>query len=149
MPPKRPVSDDAGRPKVGVAVLVVRDGRVLLGRRLNDDGTCGMYATPGGHVEHLESIVDCCKREMAEEVGPAVKAKDFTVIGVTSVRQFAPRHIILITVRADWVAGEPENLEPEKCGGWDWYPLDALPSPLTPGTVGAIESLKTGKTLFE
>ncbi len=143
------MSDDAARPKAGVAVLVVRDGKVLLGERLKNDGARGMYATPGGHVEHLESIVDCCKREMAEEIGPAVKAENFAVIGVTSVRQFAPRHIILITVRADWVAGEPQNLEPEKCSGWAWYPLDALPSPMSPGTIGAIESLKSGKTLIE
>ena len=37
------------RPKVGVASVVVQEGKVLLGKRKGIIGT-SMWATPGGHL---------------------------------------------------------------------------------------------------
>jgi 8-oxo-dGTP diphosphatase len=42
-------------PLVGIGVTVVRDGTVLLGRRLGSHGA-GEYSTPGGHLDYLESF---------------------------------------------------------------------------------------------
>lgn len=46
---------DEKRPYIGVAVIVVRDGRVLLGKRKNAHGA-GTWQFPGGHLEYGESI---------------------------------------------------------------------------------------------
>lgn len=27
-------------------------------------------------------------------------------------------------------SGEPANVEPDKCAGWQWFPLFALPDPM-------------------
>jgi ADP-ribose pyrophosphatase YjhB (NUDIX family) len=51
------------RPLVGLGVLVVRDGKVLVGQRRGSLGA-GEYALPGGHLEHGEGFEECAAREV-------------------------------------------------------------------------------------
>ena len=44
--------------RVGVGVLVLKDGKALLGKRKNAHGE-GQYCWPGGHLEYMESICEC------------------------------------------------------------------------------------------
>ena len=117
-------------PKVGVMVLLFKEGKVLLGKRKKDDGTLGMYGTPGGLLEYLETFSEGAARELMEETG--LVAGEFTPLCVTNVRQLAPAHFVMVTLRADWKGGEPENREPDKCEGWEWFPVDAPPASMTP-----------------
>ena len=50
------------RPKVGVGVIVVKEGKVLLQRRRGAHGE-GTWGFPGGHLEFKESWEECAKRE--------------------------------------------------------------------------------------
>ena len=50
-------------PRVGVAVIVVRDGRVLVGRRRSASHGDGMWQFPGGHLEFGETVEACAARE--------------------------------------------------------------------------------------
>jgi 8-oxo-dGTP diphosphatase len=43
------------RPLIGVAVIVIKEDEVLLGKRKNSHGS-GTWAFPGGHLEFKESI---------------------------------------------------------------------------------------------
>ena len=52
--PKMPKIMDK-RPLIGIAVMVVKEDRVLLGKRKNSHGS-GTWAFPGGHLEFNESI---------------------------------------------------------------------------------------------
>lgn len=130
-------------PLVGVGVLVFRNGKILFGKRLKKDHGHGFYAGPGGHLEFGESIEECAAREVLEETG----------MTITNVRPIAlinflidkERHYVDIGTAADWVSGEAKLLEPDKCAGWDWYALDALPKPLWDQIPLYLESLKTGK----
>ncbi len=53
------------RPKVGVGVIVVKEGKVLLLQRKNSHGS-GTWCFPGGHLEYGESLEECAKREVLE-----------------------------------------------------------------------------------
>ena len=56
------------RPKIGFGVIVIKDNKVLLGKRKNAHGE-GFWCFPGGHLEFNEEIGDCAVREVKEETG--------------------------------------------------------------------------------
>jgi 8-oxo-dGTP diphosphatase len=133
-------------PRVGIGVLVMKDGKLLLGRRKGSHGE-GEYASPGGHLEHLESFADAAKREVLEETGLEIGPVRF--LRVLNTTQYAPRHYVDIAFAADWVSGVPEVREPDKVERWDWYDLDDLPSPLFGTLPTAIEALRTGQRMWD
>ena len=55
-------------PVVGVAVLVFKQGRLLLGRRRKSPGA-GSWQLPGGLLEKSETVFDAAQREVLEETG--------------------------------------------------------------------------------
>lgn len=114
-------------PRVGIGVIVLKDGKVLLGKRRGSHGA-GEFASPGGHLEHLERFADCAAREVREETGLEIGPVRF--LRVMNITQYAPRHYIDVAFAADWVSGEPEVREPDRIESWGWYDLAHLPSPL-------------------
>ena len=54
-------------PTVGVAVVLVENGRLLLVRRLGS--YAGMWCIPCGHVERGEDVRQAARREFEEETG--------------------------------------------------------------------------------
>jgi 8-oxo-dGTP diphosphatase len=134
------------RPKVGVGVLVFKDGKILLGKRRWKHGD-GEYAFPGGHVEYMQSFEDCARAETLEEAG--VKIKNIRFSCVANSNFYPPRHEVYIGMIADWESGEPRSLDDERIVGWDWYDLDNLPSPLFKFCDLSIDSYKTGKFYYD
>jgi 8-oxo-dGTP diphosphatase len=115
------------RPKIGVGVIVIRDGKVLLGKRKGAHGE-GTWSFPGGHLEFSETIEDCAKREVMEETGMTItnlRKGTFT----NDIFPKEGKHYVTLYVLADWVSGEPMIKEQEKCDGWEWFAWDNLPMP--------------------
>jgi 8-oxo-dGTP diphosphatase len=115
------------RPKVGVGVIVLRDGQVLMGKRKGAHGV-GDWAPPGGHLEFGESVELCAIRELTEEVG--LKPLSVKTGPWSSDVIEGTKHYITFFAVVDRFEGEPQLLEPDKCEEWKWFDLDALPSPL-------------------
>lgn len=137
---------ETNKPKVGVGVMILKDGRVLLGKRKGSHGE-GEYAFPGGHLEYLESFEDCARRETREECG--IEIRDIHFQFLANVTKYAPKHYVHIGVIADLASGDPRVLEPEKSESWDWYPLEKLPKPMFEMCRLAIESQRTGRNYFD
>lgn len=119
---------DHAHTRVGVGIIVCREGRVLLGLRRGSHGD-GTWALPGGHLEFGESVVTCAQRELIEETGllaRSIRHAQFTVDAFPE----AQKHYVTLFVEAGDVSGEVQNCEPAKCDGWQWFRWDALPSPL-------------------
>lgn len=127
------------RPLVGICVVVIRDGQLLLGRRLGTHGA-GEYAAPGGHLEHLESFEQCAAREVLEEAG--VEIGPIRFLCLRNNLQFAPKHYVEIAFVAEWKSGEPAVREPDKVESWGWYAINNLPSPLFALLPIAVESIR-------
>lgn len=116
------------QPIIGVGVLVWRDGKLLLGKRINHDRSiCWQF--PGGHLEHGESVTDCARREVWEETG--VKVSQLRHLGFTDKPfEVKQRRYITLLVSCVHESGEVKTREPEKCDGWQWFDYPVLPSPL-------------------
>lgn len=118
------------RPGVGLSVIIIKEDKVLLGKRKGSHGE-GTYAFPGGHLENNEGFLDCLSREIKEEVGDVkIQFIDKFPSAVTNDIFNEDKHYVTLFIRAKYISGEPQVLEPEKCEKWEWYSWDNLPSPL-------------------
>ncbi|RQO60472.1 DNA mismatch repair protein MutT [Paucibacter sp. KBW04] len=113
---------------VGVGVLVVREGKVLLGKRTGSHGA-GTWAGPGGRLEFGESIEECARRELMEETGLELGPVTAGPYSNDSFPELGQQHVTLFVV-ARQSKGTPVNVEPHKCEGWHWFSWNELPSPL-------------------
>lgn len=116
------------RPKIGVGVIVVKDGKVLLGRRKNAHGE-GTWSFPGGHLEFNEKIEDCAVREVREETG--IKIRNLRRGPFTNdIFEKEKKHYVTLFVVSDFDSGEVRIMEPDRCEKWGWFEWDKLPQPL-------------------
>lgn len=115
------------RPKVGVGVIVLKDGKVLLCERLASHGA-GTYSIPGGHMEFGESFEDTARREVHEETG-LTDIEVAELVCVKSDRVYG-KHFITIGMLAYLKSGEPRVMEPAKSANWAWYAPEELPENL-------------------
>jgi 8-oxo-dGTP diphosphatase len=115
-------------PRVGVGVIVLRDGQVLLGKRKGSHGA-GTWALPGGHLEFGESVEACAARETKEETGLQIQVMGYGPY-TNDVMPNENKHYVTVFVLARGEQGTPEVREPEKCEGWSWFRWSELPSNL-------------------
>lgn len=111
-------------PIVGVAIVVQRRGRVLLG--LRSGSYRDQWCIPCGYVEWDEDIRVAAEREFAEETGLVVRAG--TVLAVHSNFHNPAQHTVGIWFRGSIVAGSLIPGDDLKEAGY--FRLDALPEPL-------------------
>ena len=117
------------RPKVGVGVIIIKDNKVLLGKRKGAHGP-GTWCFPGGHLELNEEVEDCAQRETQEETGITVKNVRRATAFTNDIHKSEGRHYITLFVISDYASGEAQVKEPEKCERWEWFSWDKLPEPL-------------------
>lgn len=130
------------RPKVGVGVIVVKDGKVLLCERIASHGA-GTFSIPGGHMEFGESFEDTAMRELEEETG----LTDVVVTDLEAVKsdRVYGKHFITIGMLAEWKSGEPVSMEPEKAQNWAWYAPSEIPENLFLPSKAVLENWVAGK----
>jgi 8-oxo-dGTP diphosphatase len=118
------------RPRIGVGVLVFREGKLLLGRRKGSHGA-GFWSAPGGHLEFGETPEQCARRETLEETGLCLELVH-PGPWVNDIFTAEQKHYVTLFCLAESKPshGDPINAEPEKCEGWDWFDYDQLPQPL-------------------
>jgi 8-oxo-dGTP diphosphatase len=114
--------------RVGFGVYVLKNGKVLLGKRIGDHGK-GYWSAPGGHLEYGESWEEGARRETFEEAG--IKIKNIRLAGLTSdIHEDEKKHYVTIALAADYNSGDVKIMEPEKLERWEWFEWDKLPEPL-------------------
>lgn len=114
------------------ALITDPSGAVLLMRRKAPADHAGEWATPGGKIEKGETPAQAMRREVKEETGHDIEARDevgraggYVTYGATTRVQFAPLF----------------NEEHDRAG---WFKRDALPTPLHPGLKATLESPRKG-----
>ncbi len=116
------------QPRVGIGVIVLDDGKILLGKRKNSHGA-GTWSFPGGHLEFNESWEVCAAREVMEETGITIKNLRFKT-ATNDIFHTEAKHYITLFMLADYDSGEVQVMEPEKCEEWRWFDWNHFPEPL-------------------
>ncbi|HEV2673960.1 MAG TPA: NUDIX domain-containing protein [Aliidongia sp.] len=126
-------------PRVGCGAAIIVDGRILLIRRRHAPEAMH-WGLPGGKVEWLEPVVAAVAREVREELGIVIEPRRLLCV-CDQIDQAAGTHWLAPVYRVDRYEGEPRVMEPDKHLACGWFPLDALPVPLTAATRMALVSL--------
>ncbi len=123
---------------VGINVFVVKNNKLLLGKRRNIFGS-GTWGLPGGHLENRESMKAAAARELEEETG--LKANEFEFTNVVNDRKQGRNHLHYLQIGfiAKEVEGDPMVKEPKRCEVWDWFPINNLPQEIFPAHKSQIQ----------
>jgi len=128
------MSEQTKRVGAGFGVILLKAGKVLLGRRHSDPEKAdsalhgeGTWTLPGGKLDFGETFEQGAAREVKEETGIAVKK--VKVICVNNDRVEDAHFVTIGIVGEEW-EGEPQTLEPEEIAEWQWFELDKLPQPM-------------------
>lgn len=106
-------------PKLAVAVLLVREGQVLLGRRGPGTREPGKWSFPAGFVERGERVEAAAAREAREETGLDVVIGD--LVGLFS----SDGEPVVLAVYAATATGDPQAGDDLTEVGW--FPVSGLP----------------------
>ena len=135
-------------PLVGVSAVVIRDGRVLLGRRSDN----GALTPVTGIVDPGEEPADAAARETYEEAGIVCRVE--RLAWVHQLPRVVYPHgdqvdYLDLVFRCSWVSGDPHPVDGEMTEV-GWYDLDALPDLELPDMSRRIELARTdGVARFE
>ncbi len=133
---------DKQKPGVGVAAVIFKGGKILLGEDLTK-GVNPVYGVPGGHWESGESLSDAIKREVLEEAG--IEIQNLQLISVYEFfRQDKNKSYVTIGFQANYKSGELKDESRHTRKNWEWFDLNSLPTNLFPPDKVLIERSKTG-----
>jgi 8-oxo-dGTP diphosphatase len=121
----RPVCRSCGAvtyldPKLAVAVIVERDGLILLGRRAEGARAAGKWSFPAGFVERGERVEDAAVREVREEVGFDVELD--RLVGLFSS---TGEEVVLAVYSSNLIGGDLRPADDLDQAGW--FGPDELP----------------------
>lgn len=138
--------EEKQRAKVGVGAMILKDGKVLLGKR-NDDAKKassdlhgeGTWTMPGGKLDFQETLLEGVCREIFEEIGVKINADKLKVISVAD--EIVPdNHYVTIGFLCEDFNGEARLMEPEEITEWKWYNLNELPEKVFPPSLKMIKA---------
>lgn len=109
---------------VVAAAMVDADGRVLMQRRPERKNHGGLWEFPGGKVEAGEAPVDALVRELAEELGVEVDARDAEPLAFA-----ADAGVVLLLYRVTRWHGTPQALDAAALTWERPHALARLPMP--------------------
>ena len=104
------------------------DTQILLHRRENTGFQDGKWDIAGsGHVDKNETAMSATIRECKEELGISVNINDLEFAHL-SHRLSSDRTYYDIYFIVTAYSGIPTIMEPGKCSGLEWFPIDNLPA---------------------
>lgn len=133
--------------RLAVYILFIKQNNILLYLRRNSAYENNLYTIPAGHVEANETIQNAAIREAYEETGAIIAPENLELIHVKYRVSNYP-YVDFYWLCTDW-QGTLTNIEPEKCGELAFYPLDNLPSAMSPNLVQVLQQIKTGGSFSE
>ncbi|MBZ1356405.1 MAG: NUDIX domain-containing protein [Candidatus Nealsonbacteria bacterium] len=120
-----------------VHLFLIKNNKILFLLRENTGYMDGYYHVPAGHLDGGEKIVSASIREAKEEIGIAIEPEDIKFMHIMHNKSNNERVAFFFEVKK-W-HGDIKNMEPDKCGGLVWFPLNKLPENIVPYVEKSIE----------
>ncbi len=105
---------------IGVAVIWNDREQILIDRRLQKGVMGGLWEFPGGKIEPSETLEECIKREIYEELGIDIEVGEHLI---TVEHVYTHLHVTLTVHHCRHITGVPQPLE---CDEVLWVDLDEL-----------------------
>jgi 8-oxo-dGTP diphosphatase len=102
-------------------------------------------ASPSGHLEEGESVIDGAIREAGEEVGVAIDPGDLTFVHAVHYRAPGSEGRIGFFFLTEKWTGDPWNREPAKCARLIWSDPAQPPPAAVPYTAAALGQITQGQ----
>jgi 8-oxo-dGTP diphosphatase len=105
---------------IGVAIIWNEQGKILIDRRCQTGVMGGLWEFPGGKVEPRETVEECIKREIYEELGIDIEVGEHLI---TIDHTYTHLRVTLTVHHCRHLAGVPQPLE---CDEVRWVGLKDL-----------------------
>lgn len=132
------------KPGAGFGIMVLKDGKVLLGKRHDDPEKAssllhgeGSWTMPGGKLHFQEGLKEAAFREALEETGIKVRGLEIVSLSNDIV---SDNHFLTVGFLCTDFEGEPKVMEPDEITKWEWFDLNNLPSPVFPPSAKIIKN---------
>ena len=134
------------RPLVAVGVIVLKEGKILMGERIASHGA-GTWQIPGGHMEFGKTFEETARDEVREETG--LTDIVFKKVVCLNNEIVYGKHYVNIGFLMEWQSGEPFAAEPDKSRNWQWVDPNHLPEPQFPPSKAVIDAWLSGNFFKE
>lgn len=105
---------------IGVGVIWNTQQQILIDRRRPEGAMGGMWEFPGGKLEPGETVEECIKRELMEELGVEVEVGDRLI---TIEHDYSHLRVTLTVHHCRYLGGVPQPIE---CEEIRWVTLDEI-----------------------
>lgn len=118
--PMREASSPLPHKLIGVAVIWNDRRQILIDKRPAKGLLGGLWEFPGGKIEPGETVEDCIRREIEEEIGIAIAVEDHLI---TLEHAYTHFRVTLQVYHCRHLSGEPRAIE---CDEIRWVTLDEI-----------------------
>ena len=132
-----------------VNLHIIKDGKILLLRRISQRWMNGKLQIPGGHTEHGESPTEAIVREANEELGIDIATSDVKYAGTVFVSNGENEYFAIQFQLIDPNAHEYKIMEPEKCSELVWATISNLPDDTIAIFKDTVNQLQDGSQYLE
>jgi A/G-specific adenine glycosylase len=123
--------------QIGVAVIYNEQGQILIDRRPAKGLLGGLWEFPGGKIENGETVKECIKREIKEEIDLEIEVNDLLMIVDHAYTHF---RVTLQVYNCRYLSGEPRPIE---CDEIRWVTIDEIEQfPFPKANLEIIKALK-------
>lgn len=104
-------TDSLPRKAIGVAVIWNEQRQILIDKRRPEGLLGGLWEFPGGKIEKNETVEECIKREIQEELGIEIAVGDRLI---TIDHTYSHFHVTLFVHHCRHIAGIPQPIESDE-----------------------------------
>ncbi|OIP67970.1 MAG: DNA mismatch repair protein MutT [Oscillatoriales cyanobacterium CG2_30_40_61] len=116
----REISSPLPHKIIGVGVIWNQQKQILIDKRRAEGFLGGLWEFPGGKLEPGETLEDCIKREIQEELAIEIEVKEHLI---TIEHTYTNFKVTLNVYQCDYISGEPQPLESDEIR---WVTLDEI-----------------------